>query len=123
MRKTLEDIRNSMQFKEVVFSFLLTELFMLVSLVSYTRFTTTEITISIGGVMETHAIRVSYYGFPFEMLGVLNPFGMMENYYVSLAGHGLVQIVWRGIFTNFVLYFLLAFLIVYLSKRFIGSRR
>jgi len=117
MKKTLEGIGNYMQFREIVLSFLLTEVFMLVSFVGYTRFSTTEITATIGGVPETHEIRISYYGFPFEMIGVLNPFGIMENYWVSRSGEGLVRIIWRGIFTNFVLYFLLAFLVVYLFRR------
>lgn len=119
MENIFEKIGNYMQARELISSILLTGVFLFSSFVGHTRFSTTEITIIEKQVVgpETHTIHISYYGFPFGMMGVLNPLGFMENYWVGFYEGGLVQIFWDGLFLNFVLYFLLALAIVYVLKR------
>lgn len=114
------DIANYMQTKELILSLLLTGLFLFLSIVGYTQLSTTEITIVGPGFRESHIIHIVYYGFPLEMIGVLNPIGEMEYYWVYVSGSGLTRILWNGLFLNFVLYFLLAFTIVYLFRRLRG---
>jgi hypothetical protein len=60
---------------------------------------------------------VSYYGYPYEMIRILNPMGGETAYGALFAGAGLVQLLWSGLVLDFALYFLLAFFIVYLSKK------
>jgi hypothetical protein len=111
-----EDIENYMQFRELVLSFLLTVIFLFLSFVGHTRLSTTEITV--GEI--THTIHISYYGFPSEMIGILNPITEMENYWVYQSEAGVIRIIWSGLFLNVVLYFLLAFTLVYLFRRLRG---
>lgn len=123
MKNVFEEIGNYMQAKELIISFLLTGVFLFLSFVGYTRFSTAEITIiEYQGTIwesppETHTIHISYYGFPFGMVGVFNPLGSMENYWMGFYDGGLIQILWGGLFLDFVLYFLLAFAIIYVLKR------
>lgn len=114
VRNILEEFANYMESKDYVLTFLLTILFLFFSFVGYTRFAVTEI-IDKWGV--PHNIHISYYGFPFEMIGILNPIGTMENYYLKISDIGLVRILWSGVFINFILYFLLALILVYTFKR------
>jgi len=122
MKTVFEEIGDVMQAKELVTSFLLTGLFLFFSFVGYTQLSTTEITvIEYQGTIwerppETHAIHMSSYGFPFGMMGVLNPLGPEENFWMEQYEGGLMQILWGGLFLDFVLYFLLAFVIVYVFK-------
>lgn len=119
MRKAFEEIGNYMQERELVISFLLTGVFLFLSFVGCTKFSTTEITVVVYQDVgpETHTVHISYYGFPFEMVGMLNPLTTMERYYLSKFEAGLLQIFWGGIVLNFVLYFLLVFTLVYLFRR------
>jgi hypothetical protein len=118
LKNIFEDIGNYMQMREFVLSFLLTEILLLVSLASYSRLSTTEITVVIHGLSETHTIHIIYYGFPFEMLGILNPLGTMENYWVQHSGQGLIRVLWSGLLLNFILYFLFTFFSIYLFRKF-----
>lgn len=123
MRNVFEEIGNYMQAKELIISFLLTGVFLFLSFVGYTNLSTAEITvIEYQGTIwerppETHMIHMSCYGFPFGMVGVFNPLGPIENYWMGFYDGGLMQILWVGLFLDFVLYFLLAFAIVYVLKR------
>lgn len=123
MKNVFEEIANYMQAKELIISFLLTGVFLFLSFVGYTNLSTAEITvIEYQGTIwerppETHTIHMSCYGFPFGMVGVFNPLGSMENYWMGFYDGGLMQILWGGLFLDFVLYFLLAFAIVYVLKR------
>lgn len=123
MKNVFEEIGNYMQAKELIISFLLTGVFLFLSFVGYTNLSTAEITvIEYQGTIwerppETHAIHMSCYGFPFGMVGVFNPLGSLENYWMGFYDGGLMQILWVGLFLDFVLYFLLAFAIVYVLKR------
>ena len=123
MKDVFEEIGDYMQAKEFVTSFLLTGIFLFSSFVGYTQLSTAEITvIEHQGTIwerppETHTVHMSCYGFPFGMVGVFNPLGSMENYWMGLYDGGLMQILWVGLFLDFVLYFLLAFAIVYVLKR------
>jgi hypothetical protein len=123
MKNVFEDIEYYMQTRELIISFLLTAVFLFLSFVGYTQLSTAEITvIEHQGTIwerppETHTIHMSCYGFPFGMMGVFNPLDPMENYWMEHYAGGLVQILWDGLFLNFVLYFFLAFAIVYVTKR------
>lgn len=123
MKNVFEEIGNYMQTKELIVSFLLTGVFLFLSFVGYTNLSTAEITvIEYQGTIwerppETHTIHMSCYGFPFGMVGVFNPLGSLENYWMGFYDGGLMQILWVGLFLDFVLYFLLAFAIVYVLKR------
>jgi len=123
VKNVFEEIANYMQAKELIISFLLTGVFLFLSFVGYTNLSTAEITvIEYQGTIwerppETHTIHMSCYGFPFGMVGVFNPLGSMENYWMGFYDGGLMQILWGGLFLDFVLYFLLAFAIVYVLKR------
>jgi len=100
---------------------LLSGLFLFLSFVVHSRLSTTEISFyTHGNIKETHTVHIVYYGYPFEMVGMLNPFGFMENYWVEMSGGGLLRIFWSELFLNFVLYFLLAFFIVFLFRRLRG---
>jgi hypothetical protein len=100
--------------KELVISFLLMVMFLFLSFVGHTRLSTIE-TVDKWG--ESHVIHIAYYGFPFEMIAILNPIGMMEEYWINNSGESLIRMVGGGLFLNFILYFLLAFVIVYIFKR------
>lgn len=117
MKNIFEGLESYIEAREFIVTMLLTGLFLFLSFVGRTRLVTTEI-IDKWGI--PHEIHISYYGFPFEMIGVLNPLGIMENYYISTSGISLIQIVWVGLLLNLVLYFLLAFLLVYLFRRLKG---
>lgn len=115
MKNVFRDIEENFQTKELVSSFLLTVLFISLSFVGYTRFTTIPLVDSTGA---TWTIHVSYYGFPTEMVRVLTPIGYAETAYGALfAGAGLVQILWGGLVLDAALYFILSFVIVYLWKK------
>jgi hypothetical protein len=115
MKNIFRDIEENFQTRELVTSLLLTVVFLSLAFVGYTRFTTIELVDYLG---VSWTIHVSYYGFPFGMVRMLNPIGSYETSYGALfAGAGLVQILWGGLVLNFALYFLLAFAIVYLSKK------
>jgi hypothetical protein len=117
MKNIFKDVENQMEAREFILTLLLAGLFLFLSFVGYTRFSMTEITDKWG---VPHKIHISYYGFPFEMIGVLNPIGTMENYYINVSGISLVRVLWDGLFLNFFLFFLLAFGIVYSVTRLRG---
>jgi len=114
MKNIFRDVEDNFQTRELVLSFLLTGVFLFLSFAGHTRFSTTEIIDQSGGA---HPVHMSYYGFPFEMIGFLNPMGRLEAYWAYYNGGGLLRILWGGLILNFALYFLLAFAIVYLSKK------
>ena len=113
MKNIFRDIEDNFEVRELFASLLLTGVFLFLSFVGYTRFSTTEIVDVWGG---SHAVHISYYGFPFEMIGLLTPVGSVETEWARHAG-GLLQILWGGLVLNFALYFLLTFVIVYLSRK------
>jgi len=114
MRRIFEEVGSYVQGKELIVCFLLTILFLFLSFVGYTKLSTTEIT-EITGI--THTIHISYYGFPFQMVGILNPLTETENYWVYHSREGLFRIIWGGFLLNFVLYFLLALILVFSFRR------
>lgn len=114
MKDIFEEIGNYMQARDFVICFLLTAIFLFLSFVAHVRWSTVEILDNLG---EPHLIHILYYGVPFEMIGVFNPFNMDESYYLNQAGEGLVRMRWDGFFLNVVLFFLLAFIVVYLFRR------
>ena len=116
MKNIFEGFENYIEAREFIVSMLLTGVFLFLSFVGRTRLAMTDIIDKWG---MPHEIHISYYGFPFEMIGVLNPIGM-ENYYINTSGISLIRIVWVGLFLNFVLYFLLAFALVYSFRRLKG---
>jgi hypothetical protein len=117
VRHVLEEFTDYIESRDYILAFLLTLLFLFFSFVGYTRFAVTEIVDKWG---TSHSIHISYYGFPFEMVGILNPIGTMENYYLKISDISLVRILWNGLFLNFIIYFLLAFILVYAFRRLTG---
>lgn len=109
-----DNIREYIQEKELLMSLLLAVLFMFLSFISRTRLSTIEIIDKLGG---SHVIHTSSYGYPFEMIAILTPFNMDESYWIEQAGGGTFRILWNGFIPNFILFFLLAFAIVYTYKR------
>jgi hypothetical protein len=114
MKNILRDIEENFQTRELVLCFLLTGLFLFLSFIAYTNLSTVTITIKSRG---SNAVHISYYGFPFEMIGILTPIGTVESSWLLASGEGAIRILWGGLVLNFILYFLLAFVIVYLWKR------
>lgn len=117
MSKLIEAIAEYMEPKEFIICFMLTFFLLLLSFISHTRLSTTEIVCKWETYTETYPVHISYYGFPFEMVGILTPIGAMESYYVIASKEGLVRILWSGLLANFALYFSLSFLVIYLFKR------
>lgn len=114
MKNVFRDIADTFQSRELVLCFLLTGVFLFLSFAGHTRFTTIDIIDESGGV---HPIRIAYYGFPFEMMGIINPHGRLDQYWINYSGEGLFRIVWGGLILNVALFFLLAFIIVYLLRK------
>jgi hypothetical protein len=114
MKNIFRDIEENFQSRELVATFLLTGVFLSVAFVGCTRFTTVPLVDEHGTPWTIH---VSYYGYPYEMLRILNPIGGETAYGALFAGAGLIQLLWSGLILDFALYFLLAFVIVYLSKK------
>jgi hypothetical protein len=115
MKNVLGDIENDFQTRELIISILLTLAFLSLGFIGCTRFSTIVVPVDTHGLEYT--IHVSYYGYPFAMTRVLNPIGEDQTGWALYSGVGLVQMLWGGLVLNFVLYFLLAFAIVYLLKK------
>ncbi len=113
MNNVLDEIESYIQTRELIMILLLTAVFLVFSFVAFTKFTVIEI--AVGG--GKYPIHISYYGFPFTMIGILNPITGMDQYWIYRSGEGLLQILWEGLLLNFVLYFLLAFTIVCLFRK------
>ena len=113
MNNVLDEIESYIQTRELIMILLLTAGFLLISFVAFTKSSIIEIAVG----SDKYPIYISYYGFPFLMIGILNPMTGMDQYWIYRAGEGLFRILWEGMLLNFVLYFLLAFTIVYLFKR------
>jgi hypothetical protein len=120
MKNIFRDIEENFQAKELITSLLLTGVFLFLSFVGYTRFTTIEIVGDINGVL--YPVHVSYYGFPFEMVRMLTPVGPEETGWVQFSRMGSLMILWFGLTLNFVLFFLLSFAIVYFFEKLRISR-
>jgi hypothetical protein len=113
MNRIFEAIGEYMGEREVILSFLLTGILLVLSFVAHTRFATTQVMVE----GKNYMVHASYYGYPFEMLGVLSPITEDESYWVYLSGEGSFRVLLSGLCINFVLCFSLAFFIVYLSRR------
>jgi len=109
MSGVLEELDRYIGAREVVATLLLTSLFLFLSLVSYTRGSTTELMYA----KRAYNIRILYYGVPLGMVGVLMPIGYDQVTAVMNSGEGTLRILWAQLFLDFVLYFLLALFIVY----------
>jgi hypothetical protein len=119
IRKMLEEIGEYMGEREVILSFLLTGVFMVLAFVAHTRMGWTTITYN-GMNFMVHA---SYYGFPYEMISVVTPLTSDENGWLFLSGQGNFNVLLGGLCINFLLYFSLAFLVVLLSRRLMRMMR
>lgn len=98
--------------KELILSFFMSVLLILLSFGIQVRVSTVEIMDKFG---TSHEILILYYGFPFETMGILNPISELQEY--AIIDHGRLRMLWAGLFLDFALYFLLAFVIVYLFRR------
>ncbi|MEM3731307.1 MAG: hypothetical protein QW667_03615 [Candidatus Bathyarchaeia archaeon] len=114
--KFLEDIEEYMHSQELIMVILLTGFFIFLSFIGYTKMSTTEIIVR----GQPHLIHIAYYGFPCQMIGILNPLTDMENYWIYQSGQGLIRIIWSGLLLNVILYFFLAFFIIYTIRRLKG---
>jgi predicted small integral membrane protein len=114
MKNIFRDIEENFQEKELVTALVLTGAFLFLAFLGHTRFTTIALVDEHG---VTWTIHVSYYGYPYEMIRILNPIGGEQAYGALFAGAGLIQLLWSGLVLDFALYFLLAFAIVYLVKK------
>lgn len=114
MKNIFEGFENYIEAREFIITMLLAGLFLFLSFVGHTRLTMTEITDKWG---QKYNIHISYYGFPFEMIGILNPLTSRENYVIQTSGISILRIEWVGLFLNFVLYFFLALALVYSFRR------
>jgi hypothetical protein len=114
MKNIFRDIEENFQTRELVLCFMFTSLFLFLAIIVHTRLSTVEIAIQNRGSYPVH---IAYYGFPFEMIGVLAPIGPAEVGWFNASGEGSLRILWGGLSLNFILYFLLAFAIVYLWKK------
>ncbi len=76
IKTLLKDIADRMEEREVILTLLLTGIFLLICFVAGTRLASIDITYpGYGEVLETHTVHISYYGLPFEMLGIFQPIG------------------------------------------------
>ena len=117
MVRVLDSVSNYMQERELLTCVLLTGIFLALSLVAHTRLTITTIE-SIG---QPRSIHIAYYGFPLEMLGIFNPITNDESYFLTQSGVGSLQLLWSGLAVDFAIFFALAFVIVYASRRVSSS--
>jgi hypothetical protein len=112
MNRALQDIADYMQEKQFLAVFLVTFLLLLVSFVSHTRFS--EAAIIWAG--QSHTVHISYYGSPFEMVGIYTPMGD-EMLWIMYSGEGMFKILWTGLALNFALFFVVSFFLVYFVVR------
>jgi len=111
--RALRDIADCMQTKQFVAAFVVTFVLLIVSFISYTRFTET----SIMWAGQARIIHISYHGYPLEMIGIYSPLGNDEMLYMAYAGEGTIKVLWGGLALNFALFFAASFFLVYLIVR------
>jgi len=119
LKKAYNNILFYIEMRELVVIIILTVLFLFMSYILHTRMGKTEVTIE--GFPTP--VTAQYYGYPFEMLGIVYltewaptqfetlPLEWVGSYKVSTL------ILWDGLFLNIVLYFLLAFGLMYVVTR------
>lgn len=121
IRRVIEEIKDYMGTKEIIISLLTASLLLFLSFFAHTR---TEL-IPITTTVQTMDVPNAHYGFPFEMLTILTPVTSPQAYqidrYTMDEGNSRFQILWGGMVLNFVIYFMLAFVMIYLFERF-GAR-
>lgn len=121
MRREMEESERYIQGMEILLSLLLTGVFLFLSFVGHTRLALIPIKVRWFTVESTVDVLIAYYGFPFEMIGILTPVTPQQEAQVARAqaqGGFRFQVLWDGLVLNFVIYFMLALVIVYLLKRF-----
>jgi len=123
MSRVIESIVEYMEFKEFIICFMLTIFFLLLSFILHTQLSTIELVCRWETYTETYTVHISYYGFPYKMIGILTPIGQTENFYVIASKEALIRILWGGLLANIALYFSLSFLITYLFKRLVVRSR
>jgi len=116
----VEDLQHCTGAKEIIITLLLTSMFLFSSFIAHVRFTYTPVTVS----TYTLDIPITYYGFPFEIIGILNPLTRAQdahvNAYTQIEGAGRLQVLGKGLVLDVLIYLILAFTIVYLFRKFRG---
>jgi hypothetical protein len=118
------NVVDYIEMREWVLIAILMGLFLFLSIISYTRLERIEAT-----VLEIPTpVTMLYLGYPFEMIAFEQLTGVIgarasggaegSPPLESLASHVVdTQIFWNGLFLNLLLYFLSAFVLVYLVAR------
>lgn len=119
---TFTSIRIYLDRRDYVITLLLAFLFLLISFASSTELSTTKISVTSGTNTFECTVYIAYYGFPFKMIGILRPLSDIEFFWVYHSGGGLIRVFWDGLLLDFVLYFTLAFILIYLFRRFVSVR-
>jgi len=120
-KRMKEGIENYSEPVDILTSFFATAVLMFISFVGYSRLTTTIIHIPMG-IGRDAIVHITYYGFPFSMIGILTPVGGQQTtdaLWYMMLGNSNVQILWAGLFINFAFFFLLSFSAIYAYRRFI----
>lgn len=116
---TFASIHVYLDRKDYIIILLLTFLFLLISFVSYTELSTTEISVTLETGVLKYIVHIAYYGFPFKMIGILTPLSDIEYFWIYHSGSGIIRVLWGGLLLDFVIYFALSFILVYLFRRFL----
>lgn len=121
MKRVIEEIENYMDTKEIILSLLFTIILLFVSFVGYSRLALIPITVR----TFTTNVYVTHYGFPFGMMEIFTPVTNLQNQivteYTLMEGGTRFQILWAGLFLDFVTYFSLTFFVIYLFQKYILS--
>jgi hypothetical protein len=124
LKKIYDNIFDYMGTRELLYIIMLTALFLFISFAAYMRIGKMEVMEQ--GVPTT--VSISYFGYPFEMIGVAYPTelatGRSELTAIQLAVNyrGGTMILWNGLFLNIVVCFLLAFAVTYTVMRLNRAR-
>lgn len=124
MRRAYSSILSYIGMRELVVIVMLTILFLFISYVSHVRVETIEITVR----GWPSPILMSYYGYPFEMIGIQQkniPLASPQQSDGAFSSGSTFggsydlppQMLWSGIFENLILFSLLAFAVTYSFER------
>ncbi len=113
LNRILLDITENIEEKELVMILVFTTILMILSFVAHSRVATVMISSRYGDM----DIPIVYYGYPFEMLGYLNPVGMVQWAALNSLGQSYLSVQWGGLSLNLILFFSLSFVVVYALKK------
>lgn len=121
IRTIKEELENYSEPVDILTSVLMAALLMFISFVGYSRLTLTYVELKFA-IATKAPVFITYYGFPFSMIGILTPIGNQQTMTATwnqIAGNSNTRVLWGGLLANFIIFFLLSFFMVYLYRKFI----